>query len=60
MPTYSEIMQGRGCCERSDPRHSGRRALDRLMRLYVGHHRNVRQRHYTMVAARNALIGAWR
>jgi hypothetical protein len=44
----------------SGPRHPGRRALDRLARLYIRHFRRelVRQHQYIEAAARWALIGA--
>jgi hypothetical protein len=44
----------------SGPRHPGRRAVDRLMRLYVRHYRRdlARQRRFIEAAARWALMGA--
>jgi hypothetical protein len=58
MPTCSGITRVRGCCERLQL--PGRRALDRLTRLYIRHFRRelVQQHQYIEAAARRALLGA--
>jgi hypothetical protein len=44
----------------SRPRHPGRKALDRLQRLYIRHFRRelVRQQDYLEAAAKRALMGS--